>query len=62
LRTSPGKVKVRANVPLYHAIKTYGVMEVYLHAFFILGIRWGVGKLYTQAALTPGKEPPVPIG
>ena len=37
-------------------------VEVWLHTFFNLGVRWGKIKVQAPAALPPAKEPPVPNG
>jgi hypothetical protein len=42
-------------------MKTYGQVEVQLHAF-LTSIVDGGEQLHAKTALPPGKEPPVPTG
>jgi len=42
-------------------MKTYGEVEVQLHAFLALAIEVK-GQLHALAALAPRKQPPVPTG
>jgi hypothetical protein len=53
------EVKVNLSLCLikYHAMKTYGGEEVYLHAFLTPAPDWLSGQLHTPAALNSGKNP-----
>jgi hypothetical protein len=42
-------------------MKAYGRMDVYIHISFTWNYLEVSGRLHVQAALHPGKEPPVPI-
>jgi hypothetical protein len=40
----------------HHVIKTYGTVEVQLHAFLISTVIKATGQLHTPAVLPPGKQ------
>jgi hypothetical protein len=57
-----GKVEVKVkslNLPKYHTMKTYGGVEVQVHASLTSALNGGE---WSASASTPGKGSPVPIG
>jgi hypothetical protein len=59
-----GKVKLSLCLTKHHAMKTCWGVEVWLHAFFYLGIRWRWVVSFTSQPLYPqgNTPPPVSIG
>jgi hypothetical protein len=43
-------------------MKSYGGVDVEIHIFLTSTLVGGSGHLHAQANLSPGKEPPIPIG
>jgi hypothetical protein len=56
------KVKLSLGLTKFHAMNTYGWVEVKLHAFLSLALDGDKGSASRSAALPQGKEPPVPTG
>jgi calcineurin-like phosphoesterase family protein len=56
------KVNLSLCITKYHAMKTYGGMEVRFHDSYLRHQIEVSGHLHALAAIPQGKESPVPIG
>jgi hypothetical protein len=57
-----GKVKLSLCLIKYHAMKTYGRMEVQLHASLTSTLDGGKWSASQPGSFTPGEKTPVPNG
>jgi hypothetical protein len=56
------RVKLSLCLTTYHAMKTYGKVEVYLHEFSTSALDGGEWLAPRPGHFTPGERAPVPIG